>query len=218
MDSIGEILEKKFPSLYEDGLKKEIMELGRLISVKAGGVILDVGSYIKSVPLVAEGSIKVVREDDKGNELLLYYVNDSSTCAMSLTCCLTYTQSKIRAIAEEDVVLITIPVLQVEEWMQKYTSWKNFIMQTYSARFEELLNTIDMVAFQNMDKRLVHFLKEKERIQNSVMLQITHQDIALSLNSSREAISRLLKKMERMGMVKLHRNRIELLDLLEEDV
>ena len=194
------------------------MEVGKLMNVKADEIILDVGSYIKTVPLVAEGSINVFREDKEGNELLLYYVNERNTCAMSLTCCLSYSQSKIRAVAEEDTVLITIPVLQVEEWMQKYTSWKNFVMQTYSVRFEELLNTIDMVAFQNMDKRLIHFLKEKEKIQNSPILQIKHQDIALALNSSREAISRLLKKMERLEMVKLHRNRIELLDLEEQHI
>jgi CRP/FNR family transcriptional regulator len=210
---IPELINTKFPSLYDQELKDEIASVGKLERVKAGNVILEMGNYIKSIPLVVEGSIKVMREDSEGNEILLYYVDASNTCAMSLTCCLSYSQSKIRAIAEEDTLLILIPVNLVEEWMQKYSSWKNFIMLTYSARFEELLRTIDLIAFKNMDIRLIHFLKEKSEIQKSNDLHITHQEIAYSLNSSREAISRLLKQLEKIGMIALHRNRIEILNL-----
>ncbi len=210
---IPELLNTKFPSLYDQELKDEIASTGRLEKVIAGNIILEMGTYLKSIPLVVEGSIKVMREDSEGNEIFLYYVDAGNTCAMSLTCCLSYSQSKIRAIAEEDALLILIPVNLVEEWMQKYSSWKNFIMLTYSARFEELLRTIDLIAFKNMDMRLVHFLKEKSEIQNAKSLNITHQEIAYSLNSSREAISRLLKHLEKIGMIILHRNRIDILDI-----
>jgi CRP/FNR family transcriptional regulator len=209
--SISEMLSTKFQALYEDDLKQEIAEHGKVVEVKADDLILDMGSYIKTIPLVVNGAIKVLREDDQGHEILLYYVMDGNTCAMSLTCCLSFTKSKIRAIAEEDSTLITLPVQLVEDWMQKYSSWKNFIMLTYSSRFDELLKTIDLLAFEHMDKRLLHFLNEKIVLQGSPKIKITHQDIALALNSSREAISRLLKKMENTGMVKLSRNQIELL-------
>lgn len=210
---IKEILEKKFPSLYEQELKDEIEAVGKIEEVPAGTVILDIGNYIKSVPLVAEGSVKVMREDAEGNEIFLYYIDVSKTCAMSLTCCLSYSQSKIRAIAEEDSLLILLPVNYVDEWMQKYSSWKNFVMMTYSDRFEELLRTIDLIAFQNMDKRLLKYLGDKARLLEKKMLHITHQEIANDLHSSREAVSRLLKQLEKMEKIKLYRNRIELISI-----
>ncbi len=210
---IKEILDKKFPSLYEQELKDEIEAVGKIEKAPEGTVILDIGNYIKSVPLVAEGSVKVMREDAEGNEIFLYYVDDSKTCAMSLTCCLSYTQSKIRAIAEEDSLLISLPVNYVDEWMQKYASWKNFVMMTYSARFEELLRTIDLIAFQNMDQRLLKYLGDKARLLEKDMLYITHQEIANDLHSSREAVSRLLKQLEKMGKIELYRNRIKLISI-----
>lgn len=209
-EKIFQIIEQQFPAIYEPELKKEIAEVGKLVEIKAGSTIMDIGQYIKSIPLVVDGSIKVIREDDDGHEIFLYYVESKNTCAMSLTCCMSYSQSKIRAIAEEDTTVINIPVKYMDEWMQKYTSWKNFTMMTYSNRFEELLKTIDLIAFHHMDERLLKYLQNKSETLNSDTLSVTHQEIAYDLNSSREAVSRLLKQLEKMGKIKLSRNKIEM--------
>lgn len=201
-----------FPSLSEPELLHQLAEKGTIKQVQEGDIIMDIGQFIQSIPLVMKGSIKVLREDEEGNEILLYYLGSGESCAMSLTCCLGEGQSQIRAVAEEDTTLFMIPAHLMDEWMMKFRSWKNFIMATFSARFEELLHTIDLIAFRKMDERLWHYLKEKAEIHQDTAFNITHQQIAYDLHSSREAVSRLLKKLEQMGKLKLSRNRIELLD------
>lgn len=205
------ILPIEYTNIFEKGLQEEIDSVGRIDTFKEGDLIMSIGNYIKSMPIVLEGSIKVIREDEDGHELFLYFVGAGQTCAMSLTCCMQTQKSQVRSVAEEDVKIISIPVEYMDEWMVIYKTWKNFVMNTYSMRFEELLNTIDLIAFHNMDERLVEYLKEKSRIHKSNKLEITHQQIAFDLSSSREAISRLLKNLERKGKVKLQRNLIELL-------
>jgi len=150
-----------------------------------------------------------MREDADGNELLLYYLQAGETCAMSLTCCMAFKRSEIRAIAQEDVLMLTIPVDYMEEWM-KYRDWRSFVMNTYRLRFEELLEALDSIAFLKMDERLWKYLQEKAQTLDTTEINISHQDIAYDLNSSREVISRLLKQMERKGMLNLGRNKIEL--------
>lgn len=211
---ITNILQRKFPMIYEPELREKIADVATMKSVDAGDVIIDKGQYIKSVPLVVEGSIKVLRDDEFGHELFLYFVDASNTCAMSLTCCLADVRSNIKAVAEDDASMLFIPVHYMDEWMAKYPSWKSFVMGTYAARFEELLKTIDLIAFHNMDDRLLSYLKKKAKAQESNTLNVTHKEIATELSSSREAISRLLKQLEKMGHIKLHRNRIELVDLV----
>lgn len=198
-------------NVFEKELLQEIDQVAIPQKFKEGDIIMDIGHYIKSLPILLSGSIKVVREDENGHELFLYYIRSSETCAMSLTCCMRDQKSQIRAIAEEDVSVVSVPVEYTDIWMMKYRTWKNFIMNTYSKRFEELLNTIDLIAFHNMDERLIEYLKEKSEIHSTNRIAITHQEIAFDLSSSREAISRLLKKLENIGRVKLHRNLIELL-------
>lgn len=205
-------IQNYFPALSEPELRTLLAEKGRVREVHEGDVIMEIGQHIQSIPLVMNGSVKVLREDEDGNEILLYYLGSGESCAMSLTCCLGEERSQVRAIAEEDTTLFMIPAHLMDEWMMKFRSWKNFIMATFSARFEELLHTIDLIAFRKMDERLLHYLHEKAGIQKSNLLSITHQQIAYDLNSSREAVSRLLKQLERMGKVKLSRNRIELLE------
>lgn len=204
------ILPVEYINIFEKELQQEIERVGVVHEYKMGDVIMDIGQYIKSLPILLKGSIKIVREDDEGHELFLYYVRHSETCAMSLTCCMQDMRSQIRSIAEEDAKVISIPIEYMDEWMMKYRTWKNFVMNTYSKRFEELLNTIDLIAFHNMDERLIEYLREKSEIHQSNKIEITHQEIAFDLSSSREAISRLLKKLEKMNKVKLHRNLIEL--------
>ncbi|MCB0481429.1 MAG: Crp/Fnr family transcriptional regulator [Flavobacteriales bacterium] len=202
----------EFINVFEKELIDKIGEHGVLRSYGEGDFIMDIGNYIKTIPILLKGSIKIIREDDDGNEIFLYFIQAGETCAMSLTCCMQNEPSRIRAVAEEAVELIALPVHFMDEWMMQHTTWKNFVMRTYQNRFEELLNTIDLIAFHNMDKRLIGYLKEKSKIHQSNQISVTHQDIASELNSSREAISRLLKKLEKQGKVKLHRNRIDLID------
>lgn len=205
-----EIIFEKFRNVFEKTLLEEIVEIGKIVDVKAGDIIMDTGQYIKFIPILLKGNIKIIRSDNEGGEILLYYVGSHETCAMSLTCCLAHQKSRIRAVAEEDTTMITLPVAKMEEWMVQYPSWKNFVMQTYSARFDELLKTIDGIAFHKVDERLEKYLKDKAALSNSQVINVSHQQIAEELNSSREVISRLLKQLEHNGEIVLGRNKIEL--------
>lgn len=204
---------EKFSTIFEKELLQELDEIGKIVNLNAGDVIIDTGQYIKFIPILLSGTIKIIRQDDEGGEILLYYVGSNETCAMSLTCCLAHQKSRIKAIAEEDISMITIPVILMEEWMVKYPSWKNYVMQTYSARFDELLKTIDGIAFHKVDERLEKYLKDKAAVNGNSILNVNHQQIAEELNSSREVISRLLKQLEHNGSIKLGRNKIELLKI-----
>jgi CRP/FNR family transcriptional regulator len=172
---------------------------------------MDIGSYIKLVPLLVDGTISVSREDEDGNEILLYYLSPGTACSMSFTCCMMNKRSEIRAVAEEPSTMIGIPMRYMDEWMNKYQSWKNFIMRSYDNRLMEMVRTIDSIAFKKMDARLVEYLERKAEALGTRTITATHQNIAMDLNASREAVSRLLKSLERDGMVKLHRNKVELL-------
>lgn len=197
---------------FESALQKEIEAKGRKISVKAGEIIVDAGQIIQSIPLVISGVIKVSRVDESGKELLLYYVNASESCAMTFTCCMDDKQhSEIKAVAEEDVEMIMIPSQYMDEWMTKYPSWKNYVMRNIQTRFDELLKTIDHIAFEKMDERLIHYLKDKAKAHHSPLLNISHHQIADELATSREVVSRLLKKLENDKKLLLYRNQIKLL-------
>lgn len=206
-----DLVRKHFPQIAERQLQEEVARVGKIMKFEAGKVIMDFGSYIRIVPLVLTGSIKVSREDDEGNELFLYYLHPGETCSMSFTCCMMNKRSEIRTTAEEDTVLIGIPTHAADNWMTKYTSWKNFVMSSYDQRMLELVYTLDNIAFKKMDERLLDYLEKKSQAIQSRTLHATHQEIAYDLNASREAVSRLLKQLEREGHVSLGRNRIELL-------
>ncbi|MCB9045537.1 MAG: Crp/Fnr family transcriptional regulator [Chitinophagales bacterium] len=180
-------------------------------SVPAGSTILDYGQTIRQIPIIIEGSVKVLREDDEGHELLLYYVNANESCAMTFTCCMEHSISEIKAVAEDDVTFMAVPVSVMDSWLVKYPSWKNFVMRTIRVRFNELLNTIDQIAFQKLDDRLVNYLKEKVKATGSSLLNLSHQEIANELASSRVVISRLLKKLENDNKLLLYRNQIKIL-------
>jgi len=209
---IGQILYKQFPQLAERGLQDEIAEVGKIMHFKAGEIIMDYGSYVRMVPLILKGTIKVTREDDDdGREILLYFLSAGDTCSMSFSCCMMHKQSAIRTEAVEETTIIGIPIKQVDLWMNKYQSWKNFVMLSYDQRLLELVKVIDSIAFGNMDKRLQEYLQARKISTGSALIQATHQEIANDLNASREAISRMLKKLENMGKLELGRNQILLL-------
>lgn len=200
-----------FPALYEPGLVSSIVEHAFIKKVDAGTTLITVSQYIKYVPLILSGSLKVMREDEDAKEILLYYLQAGDSCAMSFTCCMREERSSIHAIAEDETTLIMVPVHLMEEWMTKYKSWRNFILQSYADRMEELLKALDAIAFHSMDRRLYKYLQDRAEALQKETFSITHQEIADELNASREAVSRLLKKLENMGKVELGRNKITLL-------
>ncbi len=182
------------------------------MTFREGEIIMDYGAYIKMAPLVIEGTIKVMRENRHGDEIFLYYLTAGDTCASSFSCCLTQKRSFIKTIAEEDATVIAIPVQYVDEWITRFRNWKDFVMQAYDRRIMELIDTIDSIAFMKMDERLMKYLEDRAFVTGNNTIQLTHQEIATDLNASREAVSRLLKKLERQGVIRLGRNRIELLE------
>ncbi len=209
-----EILKMHFPAFVEDELLDEIQKAAKYIYLAADTVLMDIDAYIKQMPLLISGVVKVSREDSEGNELLLYYLKSGETCTMSMICCMGNAKSNIRATIVEDAEFIMLPVTKLNEWMSKYGSIRNFVFQTYQMRFEELLQTIDSIAFMKMDERLERYLQERSKELNTMLLNLTHQDIARDLHTSREVISRLLKQMEKLGKIKLHRLKIEIKSLM----
>lgn len=203
---IQHLLQEYFPNLAEPELQKEIVSHGQVMSFKAGEVIMDYESYIRFVPLVISGTIKVIRQDEEGNELFLYYLEPSDTCSMSFTCCMTNKRSVIKAVAEDDTTFIAVPTRQVDSWLIRFTSWKNFVMRSYDNRMLELVRVIDSIAFSNMDERLMEYLQKRSKATNTKIINVTHQEIAYDLNASREAVSRLLKRLEKTGALELGRN------------
>jgi CRP/FNR family transcriptional regulator len=208
-----EELEINYGYLFEDELLDEINTVGVYREVSEGSKLIEIGDYIKSMPLLISGAIKILREDDKGDELILYFLERGDTCAMTLTCCLGDTKSEIRAVAETDAKLVMVPVKKMEEWMSKYKSWQNFILSSYHERMSELLEAIDTIAFLKMDQRLFKYLKDKAMVNHDDVIQVTHQEIAHDLHTSRVVISRLLKTLEIDGKIKLNRNSIKVLQL-----
>ena len=201
-------LKDNYGHLFEDALLNEINQVGTFKDVSEGSKLIDIGEYVKAMPLLISGAIKILREDKDGDELLLYFLEKGDTCAMTLTCCLAHTKSEIRAIAETDARLIMIPIQKMEEWSAKYKSWRNFVFESYHNRLNEMLETIDSIAFLKMDERLLKYLNEKARISKDHKVNTTHQEIAYELHTSRVVISRLLKKLENLGKIELNRNYI----------
>ena len=202
-----------YGGIFESALIQEINQVGTYREIEAGTEIIRSGEYIKSIPLLLSGAIKVIREYDDGEELLLYYVEEGNTCSMSMSCCVEQRKSQIKAVAELETLLIMIPIKKMEEWLGRYQSWRTFVFSNYQNRIEEVLQSLERVAFERLDERLEDYLREKARINSERSVYQTHKEIAEELHSSRVVISRLLKKLEQMGHIKLHRNHIELINL-----
>jgi CRP/FNR family transcriptional regulator len=205
-----DIVKENYSAIFEEKLLEEIAQVARIYDFKEGDVLIDFGDYIKNMPLLLKGAIKILREDFDEGELLLYFIEKGDTCAMTMACCLGDTKSEIKAVAETDVKLIMIPVNKMEEWLGKYKSWRNFVFNSYNNRLKEMLTAIDSLAFMNMDERLLNYLFEKAKINKTNHVQNTHQEIAYDLHTSRVVISRLLKALENEGRIKLHRASIEI--------
>lgn len=198
-------------NVFEPKLMEEIREVGEWQYFKEGELLMDYGKYIRMMPIIVKGTVKVLRMDENGNEILLYYLSDNESCSMAYSCCVEAKKSEVRAIAEDNVELIAIPHTKLDEWLCSYSSWKNYIMRSFNERFIELLRSIESIAFHKLDERLVAYLKEKQRLCGSAVIKAAHSQIADELATSRVVISRLLKQLENDKKIILYRNEIKLL-------
>jgi CRP/FNR family transcriptional regulator len=208
---VKEKLKDYFSVVFEKDLIDEIIEVGTYKKVKENDLLLDLGDKFDKIPLILSGAIKISREDKNGDEIVLYFLERGDTCTITFGSGLNSVKSKVRGVAEKDSEVVLIPVEKLEEWMVKYKSWRNFVIDSYNIRLSEMLEAIDTLAFLKMDKRLYKYLTDKVKIMRSSTLNTTHQHIAQDLNTSRVVISRLLKQLENEKKIKLHRNKIEVL-------
>ena len=204
-------LKSLFGEIFEEALLEEITRVGTLREVPADFELMDIGEPIKGVPLMLSGAIKISREDINGDELLLYYLEEGDSCTMTMAWEMGQQKSQIRAVTELPSQLIMVPLSAVEDWSSRFPSWRKFIFQSYHKRMEELLATVDSIAFDQLEKRLWAYLVEKKRVTKVSTVSITHQTIAQEMHSSRVVISRLLKRLEVDQKIRLHRNAIELI-------
>jgi CRP/FNR family transcriptional regulator, anaerobic regulatory protein len=205
-------LKELFPS-FEPALLHEMAAHCSVRSFNDGDMLMKTGSYIRSAMVILSGLVKVLRADEEGSEYFMYYIEPGQACALSMTCANKQNISELSAKAVGDVELITVPLDKMDQWMMQYKSWYQFVLGTYRKRFEEMLTTLDHVAFRNMDERLVFYLKQHSQKLKTNIIPYTHAEIAGELNSSREVISRLMKKLADRGMIKMNRNEIEIINL-----
>lgn len=206
-----EHLRLKFPDIESD-LLEQISQFSEVKEFQAGDVIVRTGQHLISAMVVLRGAIKIYREGEEGGEFFLYYLQSGQACAMSMSCLRHQEQSQVMGMAVEDSEVLMIPMAKVNQWVREYKSWQEFVINTYRNRFEEVLEVLDNIAFRGMDERLEFFLKRESQKAKSNILHVSHQSIANDLNTSREVISRLLKKMEQNNLLILQRNQIELID------
>ena len=207
MELLGNIIE--FKSSPE--IRAKLTSYGTSKTFNEGDVILNEDSYIKAIPIVIQGSIRVMRMDEDGGEILLYYIKSGESCIMSFLGGMHHETSKVKAIAEEETQILFIPIDKVSSLIKEYPEWLDYIFRLYHKRFEELLEVVNAIAFKKMDERLLNSLKKKGEINKTNILLVTHEQLANELGTARVVVSRLLKQMEDEGLVKLGRNRIILM-------
>ena len=203
-----ELLKNSLGYILEEELVNEIINNSQLKDIEQDKVIENVGDELNNIPIVLEGSIKISRENEEGEELLLYYIEGGDTCAMTLQCCVRHTKSEIRATTMEKSLILMIPIKMMEVWLHKYKSWREYILQSYHTRMTELMETIDAIAFMRLDERLLKYLTDQAKLLGSLEINHTHQQIAEDLHSSRVVISRLLKQLEIKKIITIQRNKI----------
>lgn len=206
-------LSERFEYIFEEELINEICRYGQVHTYASDDMIIDIGENISHMPLVINGAIKVLTEDEDGQDLLLYYLELGDTCAVTLNCCTKKSKSNIRAIAETDSELLFIPVEKMDEWMVKYQSWRAFVLESYNTRLNEMLHAIDNLVFHSMEDRIKKYLVDKAWATKSEELKVSHQEIARDLHSSRVVISRIMKKLEKEGFLRQQRGHIHVLKI-----
>ncbi len=200
----------EFKSLPE--IKEKLKDYGFLKTFAEGDIILNENAFIKAIPIVTRGNIKVMRTDEDGREILLYYIKPGESCIMSFLGGIHNDTSKVKAVAEEPTEILFIPIDKVTLLIKEYPEWLDYIFRLYHKRFEELLEVVNAVAFTKMDERLLNFIKKKCELTNAHTLYITHEQLANELGTARVVVSRLLKQMEENKLVILGRNKIHLIE------
>lgn len=212
MELTEQAIAQRFPS-FEPALVSEIAAVAELRTFNEGAMLMRTGQNIRATMLIVEGLVKVYRESAEGDEFFMYYLDTGNACALSMVCAARQETSELKAKALTPTTVLLIPLKNMDAWMTHYKSWYQFVLGSYRARFEELLQTIDHIAFRNMDERLIFYLKRHQDKQKSNRLFLSMTEIAQELNSSREVISRLMKKLSEKGVVRLHRAFIEIINL-----
>ncbi|WP_029283544.1 Crp/Fnr family transcriptional regulator [Pedobacter sp. R20-19] len=206
--TVAVYIDRLFPQ-FEPALKAILIENALLKDFQGGDMLMQTGQNMRSTVLIVEGMVKLYREGDDGQEFFMYYLQPGNACALSMICATRQETSEVMAKAIEQTKVLMIPIALMDKLMRDYKTWYYFVMETYRMRFEELLFVIDNIAFKAMDERLAFYLKKQSEDLNTKNLQLTHSEIAVDLNTSREVVSRLLKKMEQAGGIVMHRNYIE---------
>jgi CRP/FNR family transcriptional regulator len=191
-------------------LRKKLADFGFAKTFVEGEIILNENAYIKAIPIVTTGSIRVMRTDEDGREILLYYIKAGESCIMSFLGGLHNDTSKVKAIAEEETEILFIPIDKVSLLIKEFPEWLDYIFRLYHKRFEELLEVLNAIAFKKLDERLLNFINKKCELTKSQTLYVTHEQLANELGTARVVVSRLLKQMEDEGLINLGRNKISL--------
>lgn len=201
----------KLGSIFENNLVKELLQFGEIKYFSEGDILMDYGKYIRTIPIILSGTVRIMKKGENDKEILLYYLSDNDSCSMAYSCCMTAKKSEIKAIAEDDGCFLAIPFVKLDDWLCKYPSWRNYIFISFNERFKELLTSIDIIAFGNMNRRIVEYLKEKYNRSNSTIIKVSHAKIAEELATTRVVISRILRQFENDKKVILYRNELKLL-------
>ncbi len=209
---LREKLSEYYTTVFEKELIDEIVEIGFIDKLKSGSTMIDIGENMTHIPLILSGAVKIIRQEKEGDELVLYFLEKGDTCAISFINCINRKKSIFKGVVENDIEAIFIPVDKIDEWLAKYKSWRHFIIDSYHFRLIEMVESIDGLAFMKMNQRLLKYLSDKAKINQDINLEITHQEIAKDLNTSRVVVTRLLKQLHNDGKVFSTRNKIKVLD------
>ncbi|MGB5362150.1 MAG: Crp/Fnr family transcriptional regulator [Aureibaculum sp.] len=209
---LREKLSEYYADIFEPELIDEIIKVGHFDKVKSGELMIDIGAEMTHIPLILEGVVKIIRQEKEGDELVLYFLERGDTCAISFVNCINRKRSLFKGVVDQDMEAVFLPVEHIDDWLMKFKSWRSFIIDSYHFRLIEMVESIDSLAFMKMDKRLLKYLNDKVKITRDIDLEITHQEIANDLNTSRVVITRLIKQLHDKGKIYSTRNKIRVLN------
>lgn len=206
-----ELLTEAYGPVLNGKLLQEIAESGNFRTAEKGEIVMDIGDTIQGLPMLLQGAVKVLRVDGNGDEMLLYFLESGDSCAMTLGSFFGSSKSSIRAVAEQDSKMVIVPLEQVHHWMGEYADFRLLVFESFNTRLKELIESMDSLAFMDLHGRVAKYLTDRVKVNGSTTLDTTHAEIAADLHTSRVVVSRILKQLEREGMLELHRNRIEVI-------
>ncbi len=209
MDVDLKLLKLKFPQ-FEKKMLKEMLAVGIVQDVPEAMEVIRHGQYLKMLPIVLDGVVKVYSQyEDK--EFLLYYIRPKESCIMSMSAVLHNTPSRIFAVTGTEAVIMMFPVDKVKKWIKNDAAFNSLFYNLYDERYTDLIDTLNQVLFEKLDKRLYEYLKEKVRVSGLNKINITHKIIAIEMGTAREVVSRILKKLENNNQIIQGKGSIELL-------